>query len=34
LDIGWIEMKHPEKPTHPEQQYRISPSGKKLLALI
>jgi ATP-dependent DNA helicase RecG len=34
LDFGWIEMKYPAKRTYPEQQYKISESGKRLLSLI
>ncbi|OQA08082.1 MAG: hypothetical protein BWY67_01579 [Bacteroidetes bacterium ADurb.Bin397] len=34
LDIGWIEMKYPDNTTHPEQRYKITESGKRLLVLI
>lgn len=34
LEIGWIEMKHPDKINHPDQGYRITESGKRLLELI
>lgn len=34
LDIGWIEMKFPYNRTHPEQRYKISESGKRLLKII
>jgi ATP-dependent DNA helicase RecG len=34
LDIGWIGMKYPNNRTHPEQRYKISESGKRLLAII
>lgn len=34
LEIGWKEMEYPEKPTHPQQRYRITPSGKNLKKLL
>jgi ATP-dependent DNA helicase RecG len=34
LDTGWIEMKYPDNVTHPEQRYKISESGKRLLEII
>ncbi|HBL72475.1 MAG TPA: transcriptional regulator, partial [Bacteroidales bacterium] len=34
LNVGWIEMKHPNQLTHPYQQYKITESGKRLLTLI
>lgn len=34
LEIGWIEMKYPDKLNHPDQGYRITESGKQLLKLI
>ena len=34
LNLGWMEMKYPESKTHPDQQYKISESGKRLLELI
>ena len=34
LDYGWIDMKYPDNTTHPEQRYKISESGKRLLSLI
>jgi len=34
LDFGWIEMKYPDNTTHPEQRYKISESGKRLLSLF
>jgi len=34
LEIGWIEIKYPDNRTHPEQRYKISESGKRLLSLI
>ena len=34
LKIGWVEMEFPDKKTSPNQRYRITASGKKLLKLI
>lgn len=34
LSVGWIEMKHPNQLTHPDQQYKTTESGKRLLTLI
>jgi len=34
LKIGWIEMEFPDKKTSPNQRYRITASGKKLLEII
>jgi ATP-dependent DNA helicase RecG len=34
LEIGWIEMKFPDSQTHPEQRYKLSESGRRLLELI
>ena len=33
LKIGWLEMEFPDKKTSPNQRYRITVSGKKLLKL-
>jgi ATP-dependent DNA helicase RecG len=34
LKIGWVEMEFPDKKTSPNQRYRITESGNKLLKLI
>ena len=34
LKIGWVEMEYPDKKTSPNQRYRITASGKKLLKII
>jgi len=34
LKIGWVEMEFPAKKTSPNQRYRITESGKKLLKLV
>ncbi|MCL2649873.1 MAG: putative DNA binding domain-containing protein [Candidatus Azobacteroides sp.] len=34
LKIGWVEMEFPDKKTSPNQRYRITESGKKLLKII
>jgi ATP-dependent DNA helicase RecG len=34
LKIGWVEMEFPDKKTSPNQRYRITESGKKLLQII
>lgn len=34
LKIGWIGMEFPDKRTSPNQRYRITESGRKLLKLI
>jgi ATP-dependent DNA helicase RecG len=34
IDLGWIELTIPEKPTHKEQKYRLTAEGRKLLSLI
>jgi ATP-dependent DNA helicase RecG len=34
LKNGWISMEYPQSPTHPDQRYKRSPSGTKLLKLI
>lgn len=34
LEIGWIRMKYPDNTTHPEQRYKLTESGKRLLELI
>lgn len=31
---GWIELQYPDKKTHPEQRYKLTESGKRLLDLI
>jgi ATP-dependent DNA helicase RecG len=34
LDLGWVEMEFPEKKTSPEQRYKTTESGERLLKLI
>lgn len=34
IDLGWVEMEHSESPTHPNQRYKITPSGNRILKLI
>ena len=34
LKIGWVEMEFPDKKTSPNQRYRITISGKRLLKMI
>jgi len=34
LKIGWVEMEFPDKKTSPNQRYRITESGKRLLKII
>jgi ATP-dependent DNA helicase RecG len=34
INIGWIEMEYPDNPTHPNQRYRITNPGMKVLKLI
>ena len=34
LEIGWIELEYPDRPTHPKQRYRITPSGQRLKNLL
>jgi ATP-dependent DNA helicase RecG len=34
IEIGWITMEYPDKPTNPNQRYKTTPSGKKLKELI
>jgi ATP-dependent DNA helicase RecG len=34
LKIGWVEMEFPDKKTSPNQRYKITASGKKLLKII
>lgn len=31
---GWIEMKYPNNKTHPEQRYKISNSGERLISIL
>lgn len=34
LDLGWVTMKFPEEKTNPNQQYKLTDPGQKLLKLI
>lgn len=34
IETGWIRMEYPDKPTHPNQRYSITASGKSLMELI
>lgn len=34
LSIGWIKMEYPEIQTHPEQRYRITQAGTKMLQTL
>jgi len=34
VEQGWIELKYPYIKTHPEQRYKLTDSGKRLLELI
>src|SRR5690606_1974530 len=34
VDLGWVEMEFPDKKTHPNQRYKITESGRRLLNLI
>ena len=34
IDVGWIEMEFPDNPTNPNQRYKITNSGMKVLKLI
>lgn len=34
VKLGWIELQYPDKKTHPEQRYKLTESGKRLLDLI
>lgn len=34
INIGWIEMEYPDRPTHPSQRYRITESGMKMKSLM
>lgn len=34
LKTGWVEMEFPDKKTSPNQRYRITASGKRLLKII
>lgn len=34
IDLGWIEMEYPESPTHPNQTYKITAAGNRILKLI
>jgi len=34
VDLGWIAMEFPDKKTHPNQRYKTTESGRRLLNLI
>ena len=34
LNIGWIEKLYPQKARHPNQKYKITESGTRILTLI
>jgi len=34
VEYGWIEIRYPGTPTHPNQGYKITAAGKRLLELI
>lgn len=34
LHIGWVQLEHPDTSTHPNQRYKITDSGLRLLNLI
>lgn len=34
IEIGWITMEYPDKPTHPKQRYKLTKSGMRLKKLI
>lgn len=34
IDLGWVEMEHPEERTHPNQTYKTNDSGIRILKLI
>ena len=34
IELGWIAMEYPETPTHPNQRYKLTPSGEVLLQLL
>lgn len=34
LDLNWVEMKYPEIPTHPKQQYKRTHLGENILKVI
>jgi ATP-dependent DNA helicase RecG len=34
LKIGWVEMEFPDKKTSPNQRYRTTSSGNRLLKII
>ncbi|MFV0346567.1 MAG: RNA-binding domain-containing protein [Bacteroidales bacterium] len=34
VDLGWVEAKYPDKPTHPSQQYKRTEAGARLLDLL
>lgn len=34
IDLGWVAMEYPDKPTSPNQRYRTTEQGRRLLQLI
>ncbi len=34
IDFGWVEMKYPDTRTSPNQRYKITDSGKRLLSIL
>lgn len=34
FDLGWIQMEFPDNPTHPNQRYKITAAGVRILELI
>jgi hypothetical protein len=34
IDLGWVEMEHAKSPTQPNQRYKTTASGNRILKLI
>ncbi len=34
IDIGWVQLEYPDTRTHPNQRYKITETGKRLLSII
>lgn len=34
LEVEWLEMEFPDRPTHPSQRYKITPAGERILAIL